>query len=55
VADVESYYQDHLPEPVVPKLLPTSLLKGHAALGTGANSGIGRAIALALGKAGAVN
>lgn len=51
---MESYY-DHqqLPHPVLPTLPQIELLKGQTALVTGANSGIGRAIALALGKAGA--
>jgi glucose 1-dehydrogenase len=42
-----------LPEPVIPKLQTLNLLKGQTALVTGASSGIGRAIALALGRAGA--
>ncbi|MGL6110950.1 MAG: SDR family oxidoreductase [Rubrivivax sp.] len=42
-----------LPQPVLPALQNLSLLKGQTALVTGANSGIGRAIALALGQAGA--
>jgi glucose 1-dehydrogenase len=51
---VESYYHNrHLPQPVIPSLPPAYLLKGQTALVTGANSGIGRAIALALGRAGA--
>ncbi len=51
---MKSYYdQKHLPQPVIPSLRHLSLLKGQTALVTGANSGIGRAIALALGKAGA--
>jgi glucose 1-dehydrogenase len=43
----------HLPEPVMPKVPPQKLLLGQKALVTGASSGIGRAIALALGEAGA--
>jgi glucose 1-dehydrogenase len=38
---------------VIPNLPPVHLLKKQTALGTGANSGIGRAIVLALGRAGA--
>jgi glucose 1-dehydrogenase len=43
----------HLPQPVMPKLPPQKLLLGQKALVTGASSGIGRAIALALADAGA--
>ena len=43
----------NLPKPVVPSLPTLTLLKGQTALVTGANSGIGRAIAISLGKAGA--
>lgn len=43
----------HLPEPVMPKVPPQKLLLGQKALVTGASSGIGRAIALALADAGA--
>jgi glucose 1-dehydrogenase len=51
---MESYYENQqLPQPVLPTLPPVELLKGQTALVTGANSGIGRAIALALGRAGA--
>jgi glucose 1-dehydrogenase len=51
---MESYYDDRqLPKPVLPTLPQVELLKGQTALVTGANSGIGRAIALALGRAGA--
>ena len=51
---MKNYYdQKKLPQPVIPSLQHLSLLKGQTALVTGANSGIGRAIALALGKAGA--
>ena len=49
---MESYYQNRqLPRPVIPSLPPVQILKGQTALVTGANSGIGRAIALALGRA----
>ena len=43
----------HLPEPVMPRVPAQKLLLGQKALVTGASSGIGRAIALALGEAGA--
>ena len=41
------------PQPVLPSLQSLHPLKGQTALVTGANSGIGRAIALALGRSGA--
>jgi glucose 1-dehydrogenase len=44
---------DHLPNPVMPRCPVQKLLAGQKALVTGASSGIGRAIALALGEAGA--
>jgi len=51
---MKSYYEHmKLPQPVLPSLQHLALLKGQTALVTGANSGIGRAIALALGQAGA--
>jgi glucose 1-dehydrogenase len=51
---MKSYYSDrNLPEPVAPAVQALSLLKGQTALVTGGNSGIGRAIAIALGRAGA--
>jgi glucose 1-dehydrogenase len=43
----------HLPTPVMPCVPPQKLLLGQKALVTGASSGIGRAIAQALGDAGA--
>jgi glucose 1-dehydrogenase len=43
----------HLPKPVMPRVPPQQLLLGQKALVTGASSGIGRAIALSLGEAGA--
>jgi len=43
----------HLPKPVMPRVPPQKLLLGQKALVTGASSGIGRAIALSLGDAGA--
>jgi glucose 1-dehydrogenase len=43
----------HLPKPVMPRVPPQQLLLGQKALVTGASSGIGKAIALSLGEAGA--
>jgi glucose 1-dehydrogenase len=43
----------NLPEPVIPAVQALRLLQGQTALVTGANSGIGRAIAIALARAGA--
>ncbi len=50
--DVPARYQ-YLPTPVMPRVPPQKLLLGQKALVTGASSGIGRAIAIALGDAGA--
>ena len=44
---------DHLPRPVMPRCPAQKLLGGQTALVTGASSGIGKAIAMALGEAGA--
>lgn len=44
---------DHLPQPVMPSCPAQKLLLGQKAIVTGASSGIGRAIAIALGEAGA--
>jgi glucose 1-dehydrogenase len=49
----EDYAHTKLPQPVLPALQTLTLLKGQTALVTGASSGIGRAIAIALGRAGA--
>lgn len=50
---MKNYYAHmNLPEPVVPTLEHLRLLKGQIAVVTGASSGIGRAIALSLGRAG---
>jgi len=43
----------NLPAPVVPECKVPKLLSGQKALVTGANSGIGKAVAIALGQAGA--
>ncbi len=43
----------HLPAAVMPRITPQKWLAGQKALVTGASSGIGRAIAIALGEAGA--
>ena len=48
-----SMHPAHLPRPVMPRCPPQRMLGGQTALVTGASSGIGRAIALALGQAGA--
>jgi glucose 1-dehydrogenase len=53
-ASMKSYYAHmNLPEPVLPAPQVLTLLKGQTALVTGGNSGIGLAIAIALGRAGA--
>jgi len=48
-----SMHPAHLPRPVMPQCPPQRMLQGQKALVTGASSGIGRAIAVALGQAGA--
>jgi glucose 1-dehydrogenase len=45
--------EEKIPEVVMPECPATRILKGQTALVTGANSGIGRAVAIALGQAGA--
>ena len=51
---MKSYYTHmNLPEPVLPTVQTIRLLQGQTALVTGGNSGIGRAIAISLGKAAA--
>jgi glucose 1-dehydrogenase len=51
---MKSYYEHmNLPQPVIPAVRNLTLLKGQTALVTGGNSGIGRAIAVELGKSGA--
>src|SRR6266567_8637407 len=44
---------ENLPEAVMPAMPVNKVLKGQKALVTGANSGIGKAVALALARAGA--
>src|SRR6266850_7131706 len=44
---------DELPDVVMPACPAVKILKGQKALVTGANSGIGKAVAIALGQAGA--
>lgn len=46
-------HQNDLPNVVMPKCEERKVLKGQKALVTGANSGIGKSIAIALGRAGA--
>jgi glucose 1-dehydrogenase len=54
IGHMKGYYSRmNLPEPIVPAVQALRLLQGQTALVTGANSGIGRAIAIALGRAGA--
>ena len=48
-----SMHPAHLPRPVMPRCPPQQSLQGQKALVTGASSGIGRAIAIALGQSGA--
>ncbi len=48
-----SMHPAHLPRPIMPQCPPQRMLGRQKALVTGASSGIGRAIALALGQAGA--
>jgi glucose 1-dehydrogenase len=51
--DLSLHHPADLPLPVIPKLAPQPFLVGQKAIVTGASSGIGRAVALALGQAGA--
>jgi len=46
-------HEGHLPDVVMPTCEHHKLLRGQKALVTGANSGIGKGIAVALGEAGA--
>lgn len=50
---MDSMHPAYLPKPVMPRVPPQPLLQGQVALVTGASSGIGRAIAIAMGQAGA--
>src|SRR5580704_11020109 len=47
------YPKKDYPKPCMPNMEQHKILKGQKALVTGASSGIGKAVALALGKAGA--
>src|SRR5580698_7830577 len=47
------YPKKDYPKPSMPKMEQNKIIKGQKALVTGASSGIGKAVALALGKAGA--
>jgi glucose 1-dehydrogenase len=47
-----SMHPDYLPLPVMPRCPPQHMLQGQKALVTGAGSGIGRAVAIALAQAG---
>src|ERR1044071_3924764 len=47
------FIQQTFPEPVMPACSIIKLLRGQKALVTGASSGIGKAVAIALGHAGA--
>ena len=51
--DFMMHHPADLPLPVMPKLKPQPFLSGQRAIVTGASSGIGRAVAIALGQAGA--
>ena len=51
---MKQYYAEHnVPEPVMPRCQIPDRLRGQNALVTGASSGIGQAVAIALGQAGA--
>jgi glucose 1-dehydrogenase len=50
---MHKYHHSHYPQPVMPKVPVRRLLEGQTAIVTGASSGIGKAIAIELGKAGA--
>lgn len=50
---MDHMHPSYLPKPVMPRVPPQPLLQGQVALVTGASSGIGRAIAIAMGQAGA--
>lgn len=49
----EHVRHEHLPEPVMPAVPMQKILRGQKALVTGGSSGIGKAVAIALGEAGA--
>ncbi len=50
---MHKHHHSHYPQPVMPSVPVRRLLEGQTAIVTGASSGIGKAIAIELGKAGA--
>ena len=50
---MHTHHHSHYPQPVMPNVPVRRLLEGQTAVVTGASSGIGKAIAIELGKAGA--
>jgi glucose 1-dehydrogenase len=50
---MHKHHHSHYPQPVMPNVPVRHLLEGQTAIVTGASSGIGKAIAIELGKAGA--
>ncbi len=52
-SSMHSHHHSHYPQPVLPNVPARRLLEGQTTVVTGASSGIGKAIAIELGKAGA--
>ena len=50
---MDSPHHPEYPQPILPKVPKRALLAGQVAIVTGASSGIGKAVAIELGKAGA--